>query len=269
MRALARTIPFPISRTVTGESVSGVATGGGGPYVQANALEFNGSTGYLSRADAAAHDFSTALTISFWLKSSSTQYGNYVSKWDTAISKVAWGCYSEEFAGNNELIGAMVSSSGAFGTHNQQRSSVTFRDGSWHHFVYVFDGTGPTYKIYKDRVLDSSATQPAGNMPTTIYNSDIGVHVGAEPANSIISYFYSGRMTNLLLAPIALDQTDINGLASTGKPADLTLHPKYSQFTSWYKMGDGDTTGANGIIDTKGGLHLSVTGGVTIVSDAV
>jgi hypothetical protein len=235
-------------------------------YSQANALLFNGTTGYCSRADAAAHDFTTAMTISVWLKGANpATFVSIAGKSDVGANKRTYVIFN-----NSDVTtgwGYIVSADGGATNYNYQKSATTVFDSTWHHLVYTF--SADTNKMYADRVLETVLTTVADGTCNSLYNSDVGLIAGAQWSSGSAAFFLPGRLTNLSLWNVALDQTGVSALAAAGKPADLSLHANYANCVSWYKMGDGDGVGADGIVDTKGGLHLSVTGGVTIVADAV
>jgi len=220
-------------------------------YLSTKALDFDGVNEYCNRADAAAHDFTTAMTLSVWVKAASAaDFAGIAMKHD-------YGTTQNSFA---------ILRVGAIGKYliwdgsntKQYTSALTSFDNTWHHMVMTFGAS--TLKIYVDQVLDASPTKNNDDACTTLKNSTEGFRIGSQKAAGTPSNFLTGRLNNISLWSIALSQAEVEELANGGKPADLSLHSQYASCVSWYKCGDGDTIGANGILDsTTNALHLSPT----------
>ncbi len=220
-------------------------------YVATKSIAFGGTDEYCNRADAAVHDVTTTMTLSAWVKGAATQdYTAIVSKTDNAVAN------NYNLLRSGDVAAKWSANISGGGNNKRWSSSVTVFDNTWHHVAYTF--SSGTLAMYNDRVLDTGPpTKTVDGAVASLTPNSVGLRIGSNLTNGTPSAFFVGSITNVSLWNIALDQTGINALATAGKPADLTLHANYANCVSWYKCGDGDTIGANGILDTKGGLHMS------------
>jgi hypothetical protein len=235
--------------TITGSSAAA-------PFVSTNSLRFNDDalTEYVSRADAAAHDLTTQLTVSAWVKGTGVGgYGGIVCKGDYGASDIAYYC-TDSGAVSGKL-GVVISNTG--GTDKFWSTGTTVFDNTWHHICFTFNAG--TLVIYVDRVVDATPTKHADAAVASLKNSGAGLRMGSLINSGTPANFFVGRINNVSIWSVAFTQGEVTALASGGKPVDLSLHSQYANCVSWYKAGDGDTIGASGIIDTKSALHLSPT----------
>jgi hypothetical protein len=235
-------------------------------YVSATSIAFGGTDEYASRADAAAHEFTTTASWSLWVKGAATaDYAGVVSKGHYSGTPDLSYTIKRSGAAAGK-IGVLISDDGA--NYRDVSSSITVFDDTWHHVCVTF--SSGTLKIYVDGVDDGSITTHISATVNSLKNSADGLRFGSQLDNATPANFYVGRLNNVSLWNIALSLAQVGELRSSSKPADLTLHSAYANCVSWYKCGDGDTIGASGIVDTKGSLHLSPTNmeAGDIVSDA-
>ncbi len=224
------------------------------PYVAANCLSFDGVNEYCGVGDDASLDFTTAMTMSFWVKGTTTSYQGVVMKADTG-SGAGRGYGVIVYGGTPGCVSAQIhQTSGS--AQKIYTSSMVVMDGTWRHVVFTFASS--TLKLYIDRTLDTP-TLTVNDVVSSINPNTAPLRVAAQTTSSATNSYFTGKISNLSLWNIALDQTAINALATSGKPADLSLHANYANCVTWHKLGDGDTIGASGILDTKGTLHMSPT----------
>lgn len=234
---------------------------------QTKSIAFGGTDEYASRADAAAHDLSTNISVSLWVKGSNNSSGGLVNKGDYGANNIAYYCTQD---GNDPTkMGIVLSSTGQSDLY--WRTSVTVFDGAWHHVAWTFvSGTPGTLKLYVDGAEDTNPTKVNTSTPNSLRNSSIGLHLGALMNSGSRANFYIGRMCSVSIWSATLSAAEITELYNTGKTSNVALHSQYANCVSWYQCGDGDTIGADGIVDTKGALHLSPSNmeAGDIVSDA-
>jgi hypothetical protein len=220
-------------------------------YVSTYAIDFGGTNEVCSRADSASHDFGSAMSLSCWVNAAATlDYGGVVLKHDFSSDNGYAILRSGANAGKTRCI---VTDSG--GGTKQYDSSLTAFDSTWHHICFTFGGG--VLKIYIDQVLDASPTLITNDAVTNLRGTAVGLRFGSQLSGGTPSNYYVGKLDEVSVWGIELSQAEVTALASGGKPADLSLHSQYANCASWYKCGDGDTNGANGVIDTKGALHLT------------
>ncbi len=234
------------------------APAGAPPYTNAHSLSFNGSTGYVIGTNHTTQDFTTAMSMSVWIKSNTSgatildkSYPTRAGYWFDTYSGSTWGGW---FFNNVSSYTARASSGGI--------------DNTWHMITATW--SSGTIKFYLDGSLDNSTTSINNNGNTTMGSNIGALIIGADqfPSVGTIRDFFTGKLTNLSLWNVVLSATDITNLMSGGKPADLSTHAQFAHCVGWYKLGDGDTTSANGILDsTANGFNMSINGGVTISTD--
>lgn len=233
-------------------------------YSSAQSLQFTGtSSQYCSRADAAGHEFTTAMSMSLWVKGANTaDYAGVVTKHDYGNTQNGYAVLrSGGVAGKPRVI---IYDTG--GNTKQYDSSLTAFDNTWHHVCFTFGSS--TLKIYVDGVLDSSPTLVADQAVTTLKNNTCGLRFASQLSAGSPANYYTGYLDEVSLWSVELSAAEVLALYNSGNPPDVSLHSQYANCASWYKCGDGDTIAANGIVDTKGSLHLSPTNSPTIASDA-
>ncbi len=244
------------------------ASGGGTPAFSIKSLSFGGTNQWINRTNAAAQNFATTGTWSVWIKGAGV--GNYGAFYQTGENSViATRGISLLDTGDT----AKKMNMQYYDSTNQDRwtSSVTVFDNTWHHIVCTFNSG--TAKIYIDRVEDTSKVHTAVGGVTTLNTTTVlyGLHCGAQVTNTTPATFFAGYLNNLTIWNVEFSQTDINNLASGGKPTDLSGHAQFANCKGWYKLGDGDSIAANGLLDSSGNnLHLTPNNMVAgdIVTDA-
>lgn len=233
---------------------TGAGTAAETPYNQ-SCLSFGGTDEYASRADAAAHDFTTALSISCWVKAASNVGSGIVAKADYGNGNLSY--YLGMDGTDSSKVLAVVSDDGST-FDKQYRSSVTVFDGTWHHVAMTFGSS--TLKVYIDGAEDASVVKASDNAVASLFNSNVGLRFGSLLNNGSAANFYVGQLCSVSLWSKALSAAEVSEIYSDGITTDLSTHSAYAaSCVSWYKAGDGDSTSASGIVDTKGALHLSTS----------
>ncbi len=142
-----------------------------------NAGTFDGTGDYVNVPNATATELSAAVTMSAWIKTSTSG--------GTIISKV-WGQVGANYPGYSIGLGSGAHGSGncssgiagiwiGGGTNIWVCGSTSLIDGAWHHVVGTYDGT--TANIYVDTVLEGSGARTNGvniNVDTTIGDAFTG-----------------------------------------------------------------------------------------------
>lgn len=192
-----------------------IAAGGSEAYSTSGkygkAYLFNGSDNYLKTLDNAITEGNTG-TISFWVKDTVDSGQAYVGMQNNSGATTY-----------NPVIYTDASQNlGAYGnTHeypaDQSGVGAVMFDGSWHHIVLTFSGTG-TATFYFDGAyvppMDSSADD---------YKLGTRMFIGAQLANNITpENFFAGEMDEVRIYNRALTATDVNELYNY-QPPQLTL----------------------------------------------
>jgi len=166
------------------------------------AIDFDGSTGYFAVADHDDIDLTTAFTIAFAARSTSTTAvqelwtkGNAQPTASlTADVDDKWGLWS---AGNGNIV----------------QETGTTADGGWHQIALTWDGT--TGKIYKDGA-DVSGVSTARTITANADAANIGRNTGA------VNYF-AGDVGYLLIFKVALTAAQVRDLHDAALRGPLRL----------------------------------------------
>ncbi len=233
-------------------------------YASTKSINFaSASSQYVQIADNSDYDFTTAMTMSAWVKAAApASFSAVLGKYDyTSFAQIAYGIEANSPGTWYAFLGA---SGGGF--TKLYTSSQTAFNGSWHHIAITFGSS--TLKLYTDGTLDPSPTKNNDGAMSTILNSTAAFTVGAE-YNSGVKNFLNGKVDEVSLWNAELTATDITNIYNGGHPASLLLHAKAANLKGWWKMGEGDTITTNGVLDSSGlGHHMNPVNSPTIATDA-
>ncbi len=131
--------------------------------------------------------------------------------------------------------------------------------GVWYHFTGVFDGTNA--KLYRNGVLETSATFSSSNTSTTAsYIMGDFNAIGSYPLNGniAISRFYTKALTATeVLQNYNATRLRFAEIVSSGLMMNLALAPPTSSGTAWTDMSGngnhGTVTGTTSYVSTSGG----------------
>lgn len=225
------------------------------------------SSQYVGVANDAVHNFTTAMSLSAWIKtSSSPDGGGILMKGDYNNARQYY--MFQDFAPNSTKLGVVLAANGSGVIAKYYRSSVAINDGAWHHVAYTYNGTGSALKVYIDGAEDTLLTKVTDNACTSLNTTANPVSIGALYGNAARTNFWDGRLDEISLWNTTLSAADITAAYNSGHPPDLSAHSKVANLISWWKMGDGDTIGAGGIIDSVSAKNGTPTNTPTIVTDA-
>ena len=121
--------------------------------VDANAINFDGASGYTQIPRSVSNDF----TLMLWVKTTDTGGG---SQWWAGK-----GLLDGEMAGGGSDFGtSLVGSQAAFGVGNPDTtilSTTSINDGTWHHVAATRDSGSGEIKLYVDGLLENSLVTTA------------------------------------------------------------------------------------------------------------
>jgi len=110
----------------------------------------------------------------------------------------------------------------------------------WVHIAFTWDGSVMRY--YKDGILSGLTVSTTGTY-IAMDNGNRPLNIGTSWRND---NYFQGYMDEISLFKTALDSTGVDSLRLDSKPANLAIHPNYTDMVLWYRMGDDDTwTGTN------------------------
>ena len=195
------------------------------------ALSFNGNDEYVSVGNPTELKITGDITISAWFKSTSTSFGNIVSKgYYTNGGTISYQLYLRSSGGGVgfDYYGGNTVSTRVFAMYTTAQN-----DGQWHHLVGVKSGSGSI--LY----LDGSQVA-TGSGQAAIYDSSQDIRIGNASNNTL---YFDGDIDEVAIWSRALELSDIqriyNGTNSNpGKAANLFSTGLSQNLVYWNRMGD-------------------------------
>lgn len=167
----------------------------------------SGSSQYVTVADSASLDLTTAGTISYWYKRTASGDKVHIAKYNGS------GNYSyalQVFSDNKIYL--TVSGDGTNATYFESTSAPT--DTEWNHLVGVYNGS--TLKVYLNGAEVAGTT--VGSVPASLFNStsplDIGRYTSGAPA---ATHYATGTIDDVRIYNRALQNYEVYNQYLAGK----------------------------------------------------
>jgi len=176
-----------------------------------------------------------ALTLSIWMKSTSTAVQGLISKnGNEAIYALYVGVSS-----GNDVIYSWVSNDGStLSSTNIQLSGRQITDGNWHNIIMVNDPTTTNNYLYVDGVEVKTSTSG-----TTIHSSTVDTLIGTW---STSLFHFNGELSNAQIFNSVIPPTGSNSVQTiynNGKP--LSDMSSFTSLQGWWKLDDTATFNSN------------------------
>lgn len=250
---------FGLGRIGALGSPSPKAPAGAPAWVQTKAIEFNDagavSNEYISVDDHASLDFTTEMTWAGWVKGPSASFSSIFTKGDYGTNTRSYGVFQDYGGAGSAKASFLVSNNGT--THKVMTTSEDVFDNTWKHLVWTFNAN--TVKAYVNGVEDASLTTTQAATVNSLNNSALPIRMGQFFGNGSPTIHWSGRMCEVSLWNVALDQTEITELYNAGAAFDARTHTSVANLVSFWRLGDDDTIAASGILDSHGTNHGTPT----------
>lgn len=234
--------PYRNDGTVTGATLTTDRKG------KANsAMNFNGSSNYISVPNSSSLDTAPDVTVSMWFKvtSATTAYQKLIGKGPDGTEE--YGLYVTP---NSGLLHVEYDSGTA---HPRLDSSASVTDNQWHLATTTYDGT--TLRLFLDGVQIGSTTV-AGAFAANTEN----VSIGAEKSSSTSRYFLNGSLDDARVYNRALSTTEVSALYNQYDPG-VNVDAGQSGLVGEWKM-DGNANDS-----TPNRDNASMGSGVTAGTD--
>lgn len=191
------------------------------------------SSSYNSDIFASTDKFS----VSAWVKTAGTawQGSQYiVSRWLPNTQNV-WRWFNRDATRTAFYVASAVSDSGAnFGQFLYPTAQA------WHHFVWVYDGTGVTngdrLKVYVDGV--SGSLTFGGTIPATTTAGTSGFEISRKHTAAA----FSGSIDNVSYYSGTLSLAQAQAIYNSGVPVNEETLPTSGSLKLYFRMGEGVTT---------------------------
>lgn len=242
--------------------------------INTKAIEFDGVDDYIEVGDHDIFSFvgiapgeDAPFSISAWVNRSNVpnSQGVFVAKNSGNTFPSDWF-----FGHSNGQIQVRIydgtgSNSSAIG---KDSSAGALPLDEWHLVSFTYDGLrlSDGIKIYLDGVLLSTST-PAlgayGGRIDTVSPLRIGANAAGGIGNDFEKYIADICIFNKELT--LEENQELYNVVDSGRVKNMDQFSDQDSIISWWKMGDGDRTGADGIIDSVGGYHGTLQNDAKIV----
>ncbi len=185
-------------------------------------MNFDGVNDYIDVGNPTELQITGALTISYWFKTTDTNYQFLITKDDATNSCFGVGLRQQK-------IYATIFSSGL----TDIQTTTTWTDGNWHNVVFVFTPS-TSMEIFVD---GNSEIRETTAIPSSIDNDSVNLNIGRRGNNT---RYYTGKLDEVGIWNTALTSTQIQSIydaKGTNLTKDLsTIEP--SNLKYWNRMGD-------------------------------
>ena len=217
----------------------------------------------------------TAISYSFWMKSSNTTSSITLGPSDASTINNAKS-FRVLSPSNTKAYYVIVNDGTGFYLNNSVggqdatiSGSTNIRDGLWHHLVFTVSGT--SVKIYidgGDAAINASNSSNSEGHALSVTSTKS--YAGGENSyflgknGQYDSYYYDGLMDEVAVFEYELTASQVRSIYNSGTPKNLA---SYSP-NVWWRMGDNDSTTGTTITDQRsGGNNLTLINGPTFSSD--
>jgi len=256
------------------KKIWGIPTGRVFAPMSTKAIEFDGVDDYIEVGDHDVFSFvgsqpgeDAPFSVSAWANRSSTpnSQGAFIAK------NSGNGVPSDWFFGhtNGQVQVRIYDGSGS----NLQVLPKDTAIGAmplnvWSLVVFTYDGsqTAAGIKIYINGILRGTTT-PGSTGYNGRINTTSPLRIGANAAGGIGNDFerYIAD-TCVFNKELSLEEVqELYNVTDSGRIKNMDEFSASSSIVSWWKMGDGDSNGSNGIIDSVGGYHGTLQNDAKIV----
>lgn len=215
-----------------------------------NSVDFDGVNEKITVTDDATLDITNDLSLTAWIKTTSTATDGVLTKYPTNANK----SYYLGLRSSGQLYCVISSDGNTTNAKAYYTTSATVNDDAWHFICATF--TSGTLKLYIDGTEITSVTKLIDGTCNSIYSGTADVEIGT--ANSL---YYVGKVDNAAIwDTTVLSSLDISTLYNSGVPTDLEAYGGSANLVSWWPLGEGsddETTFADRIGSNTGtGINL-------------
>ena len=202
-----------------------------------NVLSFDGDGDSVLIDDDTVYDFTTALTLSTWIKTTDTGYNYILTKWESASGTDS---YHLALTSSGTII-FTTSLTGSYTSSRDLSVSSSINDGNWHYLVATYDNTNA--KIYLDGV--EIATKA---LTGSLYNSSTKLAIGALGGGSLPTNNMNGDIAEVSVWDKAFTAEEVLTAYNTRVYPDTTNQKGYWKLDE----GTGSTAADSSTNDNNG-----------------
>jgi hypothetical protein len=230
------------------------------PY---NSYSLNFDAGNPDNIEATKLGLTTAISVSAWVKTTTTSNTRIIVNEDDWGSNRNWHLY---IAGSNKVLFRAYDSGGSEIAYIIRIAAGEVTDGNWHHICITWDGTTTADSI---KLIIDGDFETATATGTGINTDNIPLAI-ASASNSASTNTFDGGISNVVAWDKALTSTEILKLYNSGVPGDLSsFNPSP---IAWWSLGsDSYFNGANYICPDLVGSNNGTSSGMdanALIGDA-
>jgi len=202
----------------------------GSSFENLYSFEFDGSTDFISVADADNLSFGNGTTdspfsISAWIKIGQTTAQGIVTKYGSTSATREWLFYIT--GGKLRLL--LSSTNGGY---NFATGTTNLSINTWYHVACTYDGRGGStayngMTLYINGIAESVTT--VNSIYVAMSNTSQNVEIGKHLTNELL-----GNIDEVAIFDVELSSTEVTNIYNSGVPNDISsLSP-----VSWWRMGE-------------------------------
>lgn len=202
-------------------------------------LDFGGTNEYVTMGNASELSFerTDAFSISFWFKTSSTNWHYILSKMSASTANTGYLVY---FIGSG-TVGALrvqLVNSVSGGNYLQKTTTSAYNDGDWHHCVITYDGSSAASGLLISIDGSSAATTTNLDALSASMVTTAAFEIGDA---SLSSSAYTGFVDEVVVYDTELTSDHVTALYNSGVPTDPRALAPSTNIVGYWRCGDGDT----------------------------
>tara|TARA_R110001592_G_scaffold72890_7_gene222745 strand:+ start:8375 stop:9157 length:783 start_codon:yes stop_codon:yes gene_type:complete len=234
-------------------------------------IEMDGTSDYVEVGNHSVFNFTSGggsdnpFSLSAWVQTtSSNDQGAIISKNSGNGVPSNWLLYHNQGQVQALIYDGSGSNLAAIRAFTQ--SSGLLPPGQWSHVIMTYDGSKSQngINLYINGQLQSvtrSNPSPYSGLQATASPVRIGANAAGGVGNEFEKY-----ITECVVYDFEVNSSEAVELYNQGRPFDMVSFSRYSDLVSWWRMGDGDSPGADGIIDGVGSYSGTLEGDAKIVA---
>lgn len=225
----------------------------------------DGTAEFIDCGDGASLQFERTdeFSISCWFRTNTASSDTFVAKMSDSPD---FRGYALQFSGIGQI---QVELRNAVGDRLVVNTDNTFRDDTWHHVVFTWNGTISTVAanvtIYVDGVNEAVTTSLDG-LTATIANTaglKIGARGDATPAN-----FWTEYITDVAVYDKELSLAEVQAIYNSGIPLDNRSLSTASNLAGYWRCGDASPGGVSRFVTNLDGVDEYITMGDVLGLDS-
>lgn len=208
---------------------------GANPFTNPFSVNFLNANDYVNIGNVAGLDFagSSPFSISSWSKNSVTTERVIFSKQGAGTAS-GYRYYLQ----SNAISLLISGGTGAADRIEIRSSNLSINNGSWHHCVVTYDGSGSAagVRFYHNGVLDPTGgyTTTANALVGTVTNTTAAQISGRNGTTNI----FQGNLNNVSVWNKALSALEVAEFYATTHPTDLSTHSAVADLLGWWVLYD-------------------------------